>query len=216
MVVSIHRPTSDGGFVATYEDVTERRQAEKRIAYMARHDALTGLPNRVVFGERVDQAIADMGRSSGFAVLSVDVDHFKQVNDTLGHPVGDELLRAIAERLQSCIREVDTVGRLGGDEFAIVQRDVKQPEDAALLARRITEIAGAPYDINGHRVTIGISLGISLTPGDGSSCEKLLRTPTSRSIAPSRTAAAPGASSSRRWTPGCRPASHSSSTCAKR
>ena len=175
VVVSIHRPTSDGGFVATYEDVTERRQAEKRIAYMARHDALTGLPNRVVFGERVDQAIADMGRGSGFAVLSVDVDHFKQVNDTLGHPVGDELLRAIAERLQSCIREVDTVGRLGGDEFAIVQRDVKQPEDAALLARRIIEIAGAPYDINGHRVTIGISLGISLAPGDGSSCEKLLK-----------------------------------------
>ncbi len=94
VVACIHRPTSDGGFVATYEDVTERRQAEKRIAYMARHDALTGLPNRVVFGERVDQAIADMGRSSGFAVLSIDVDHFKQVNDTLGHPVGDELLRA--------------------------------------------------------------------------------------------------------------------------
>ena len=165
VVVSVHRPTSDGGFVATYEDVTERRQAEKRIAYMARHDALTGLPNRLVFGERVDQAIADMGRGSGFAVLSVDVDHFKQVNDTLGHPIGDELLRAIAERLQSCVREVDTVGRLGGDEFAIVQRDVKQPEDAALLARRIIEIAGAPYDINGHRVTIGISLGISLAPG---------------------------------------------------
>ena len=93
VVACVHRPTSDGGFVATYEDVTERRQAEARIAYMARHDALTGLPNRVVFGERVEQALADMGRGNGFAVLSVDVDHFKQVNDTLGHPIGDELLR---------------------------------------------------------------------------------------------------------------------------
>jgi diguanylate cyclase (GGDEF)-like protein/PAS domain S-box-containing protein len=175
VVACTHRPTSEGGVVATYEDVTERRQAEARIAYMARHDALTGLPNRVLFGERVEQAIADMGRGNGFAVLSVDVDHFKQVNDTLGHPIGDELLRAVAERLQSCIREIDTVGRLGGDEFAVVQRNVRQPEDAALLARRIIEIAGAPYDINGHRVTIGISIGISLAPNDGSSCEKLLK-----------------------------------------
>ncbi len=164
---SAHRPTSDGGWVATYEDVTERRQAEARIAYMARHDALTGLPNRMVFGERIEQAMAEMGRGNGFAVLSVDVDHFKQVNDTLGHPVGDELLRAVATRLQSCVREIDTVGRLGGDEFAVVQRGVKQPEDAALLARRIVEVVGAPYDVNGHRVTIGISIGISLAPEDG-------------------------------------------------
>ena len=175
VVASVHRPTTDGGWVATYEDVTERRHAEARITYMARHDALTGLPNRVVFGERIDQALAEMGRGSGFAVLSVDLDHFKQVNDTLGHPVGDELLRAVSDRLQSCIREVDTVGRLGGDEFAVVQRDVKQPEDALLLARRIVDIVGAPYDINGHSITIGISIGISLAPDDGSSCEKLLK-----------------------------------------
>ena len=94
--------------------------------------------------ERIDQAIADAGRGEGFAVFSVDIDHFKQVNDTLGHPVGDELLCAVADRLQSCVREVDTVGRLGGDEFAIVQRDVKQPEDAALLARRISRLPARP------------------------------------------------------------------------
>jgi diguanylate cyclase (GGDEF)-like protein/PAS domain S-box-containing protein len=175
VVASVHRATSDGGWVVTYEDVTERRQAEARIAYMARHDSLTGLPNRVVFGERIEQAMADAGRGSGFAVFSVDVDHFKQVNDTLGHPVGDDLLRAVADRLQSCVREVDTVGRLGGDEFAVVQRDVKQPEDADLLARRIVEVVGAPYDISGHRITIGISIGISLAPADGTSCEKLLK-----------------------------------------
>jgi diguanylate cyclase (GGDEF)-like protein len=174
-IACAHRPTSDGGWVATYEDVTERRQAEARIAYMARHDTLTGLPNRVVFGERIEQAMADAGRGNGFAVLSVDIDHFKQVNDTLGHPVGDDLLRSVAERLQSCAREVDTVGRLGGDEFAIVQRNVRQPEDAAILARRIIQIVGAPYDISGHRVTIGISVGISIAPEDGSSCEKLLK-----------------------------------------
>ncbi len=175
VVASVHRPTSDGGWVVTYEDVTERRQAEAQISYMARHDSLTGLPNRVVFGERIEQAIADAGRGNGFAVFSVDVDHFKQVNDTLGHPVGDELLRAVADRLQSCVREVDTVGRLGGDEFAVVQRDVKQPEDADQLARRIVEIVGAPYEISGHRITIGISIGISLAPEDGTSCEKLLK-----------------------------------------
>jgi len=175
IVAATQRPTANGGWVATYEDVTERRQAEARIAYMARHDALTGLPNRIVFGERIEQAVAEMGRGDGFAVLSVDVDHFKQVNDTLGHPVGDELLRAVAARLQSCIREIDTVGRLGGDEFAVVQRGIKQPEDAVLLSRRIIEVVSAPYDVHGHRVTIGISIGISLAPEDGSSCEKLLK-----------------------------------------
>ena len=100
--------------------------------FMARHDALTGLPNRLLFAERIDQAISQIGRSSeGFAVLSLDLDQFKQVNDTLGHPVGDELLRSVAERLISCVREVDTVSRLGGDEFAILQCGLERPEQAA-------------------------------------------------------------------------------------
>jgi diguanylate cyclase (GGDEF)-like protein len=175
VIASAHRPTSDGGWVVTYEDVTERRHAEEQIVFMARHDALTGLPNRVMFGERVEQAVADASRGAGFAVLLVDVDHFKQINDTLGHPIGDELLRAVADRLQACVREADTVGRLGGDEFVIVQRGVAQPEDAAVLARRVVDIISEPYDLDGHRVTIGVSVGISLAPGDGSSCEKLLK-----------------------------------------
>ena len=129
----------------------------------------------MVFGERIEQALAEVGRGGGFAVLFIDLDHFKQVNDTLGHPVGDELLRAVAERLQACVRQVDTVARLGGDEFAIVQRNVKEPQDALLTARRIIEIVGAPYDINGHRISIGISIGISLAPGDGLTSEKLLK-----------------------------------------
>ncbi len=170
------QPTADGGWVATYEDVTERRRAEERIVFMARHDALTGLPNRLLFAERIDQAISHIGRSGdGFAILSLDLDQFKQVNDTLGHPVGDELLRNVAERLISCLREVDTVSRLGGDEFAILQCDLERPEQAAGLARRIVEVLSAPYDIEGQPVTISVSIGISVAPGDGASYDILLK-----------------------------------------
>jgi diguanylate cyclase (GGDEF)-like protein/PAS domain S-box-containing protein len=175
VVAMAHQSTMDGGWVATYEDVTERRHAEARIVFMARHDALTNLPNRVLFAERIEQAIAQLGRGSGFAVLCLDLDYFKQVNDSLGHPVGDQLLRAVAERLQACAREIDTVARLGGDEFAIVQCDVKRPEDAAVLARRIVEVVSAPYQIDGQCLMVGVSIGISLAPADGTLCEKLLK-----------------------------------------
>jgi diguanylate cyclase (GGDEF)-like protein/PAS domain S-box-containing protein len=176
-IVAIARqPTLDGGWVATYEDVTERRRAEERIVFMARHDALTGLPNRLLFAERIDQAISQIGRSTeGFAILSLDLDQFKQVNDTLGHPVGDELLRSVAERLISCVREVDTVSRLGGDEFAILQCGLEKPEQAAGLARRIVDVLSEAYDIEGQRVTISVSIGISVAPGDGTSYDKLLK-----------------------------------------
>jgi diguanylate cyclase (GGDEF)-like protein len=169
------RSTADGGFVATYEDVTERRHAEARIAFMARHDALTNLPNRIFLGEQIDSAIAQAGRDSGFAVLCLNLDDFKLVNDTLGHPCGDELLRAAASRLGACVREVDSLARLGGDEFAIVQRGVDRPEDAAILARRIIDVLGAPYTLADHTVTLGVSIGISLAPSDGMSCDKLLK-----------------------------------------
>ena len=170
-----HRPTVDGGWVATYEDVTERRQAEERIVFMARHDALTKLPNRMLLAERIDQAIAQLGRGSRFAILSLDLDNFKQINDTLGHPVGDEVLCAVAERLQSCIREVDTVARFGGDEFAIVQQDVEQPEQVTTLAVRIIKVLSEPYEVNGQRVTLGVSIGIAMAPDDGVTCDKLLK-----------------------------------------
>jgi diguanylate cyclase (GGDEF)-like protein len=175
-IISIaHRATSDGGWLVTCEDVTERQRAESQIAFMARHDALTKLPNRSLFADRIEQAIAQAGRGSGFAVFCLDLDGFKQVNDTLGHPVGDELLCAVADRLSACVREVDTVARLGGDEFAIIQSGVQNAEDSERLARRLVECIGTPYELSGHRVVVGCSVGVSLAPGDGTTGEKLLK-----------------------------------------
>ncbi|MCA6124933.1 EAL domain-containing protein [Bradyrhizobium sp. WSM 1704] len=175
-IISIaQRPTSDGGWLVTCEDVTEQQRAESQIAFMARHDALTRLPNRTLLAERIEQAVAQVGRGSGFGVLCLDLDNFKQVNDTLGHPVGDELLCAVAERLNACVREVDTVARLGGDEFAVIQCGVHGSQDCEQLARRIVECVGAPYELNGHRVVVGCSVGISLSPDDGTGGEKLLK-----------------------------------------
>jgi diguanylate cyclase (GGDEF)-like protein len=175
-IISIaQRPTSDGGWLVTCEDVTEQQRAESQIAFMARHDALTKLPNRTLLAERIEQAVAQAGRGHGFAVFCLDLDNFKQVNDTLGHPVGDELLRAVAGRLNACVREVDTVARLGGDEFAVIQCGIQNTEDTERLARRIVECVGAPYELNGHRVVVGCSVGMSVSPSDGTTGEKLLK-----------------------------------------
>src|SRR6202020_1789373 len=130
VVSCLYSPTSDGRWVATYEDVTERRQAEAKIMHMARHDALTNLPNRVLFCDKMEQAL---GRGEKLAVMFLDLDRFKGVNDSLGHPVGDALLCAVTERLQRVVRGIDTVARLGGDEFAIVQSSAR-PTDASELA----------------------------------------------------------------------------------
>ena len=176
-VVAITRtPLVDGGWVATYEDVTERRRAEAQIVFMARHDALTRLSNRLLFGERVGQAIKGIGRSSnGFAIFCLDLDHFKQVNDTLGHPFGDRLLQCVASRLLSSVRTFDTVARLGGDEFAILLADTWQPEELEHIARRIVSMLGQPYEIDGQTVSVSASIGIALAPQDGTSYEGLLK-----------------------------------------
>ncbi|GJE51932.1 hypothetical protein GOFOIKOB_4997 [Methylobacterium tardum] len=169
------RETADGGFVATYEDVTERRRAEARIAFLAHHDMLTGLPNRVALGQQIEMAVAQAGRDYGFAVFAIDLDDFRPVNETLGHGVGDELLAAVANRLTACVREIDCVARLGADEFIVVQRGIDRPEDAAVLARRIIEVVGAPYSLSSHEVSVGLTIGITLAPSDGTSCDKLLK-----------------------------------------
>ncbi len=159
-------------------DVTERKQAEARIAHMAHHDALTGLPNRVLFHERLDDALARLRRPGGapsLAVHCLDLDHFKSVNDTLGHPVGDLLLKAVAERLARCVGEEALVARLGGDEFAVIQPIASGPNAAGELANRLIALVAAPYDVQGNEVVIGASIGIALAPGDGDTADVLLR-----------------------------------------
>ncbi|SDR37415.1 PAS domain S-box-containing protein/diguanylate cyclase (GGDEF) domain-containing protein [Rhizobiales bacterium GAS113] len=157
-------------------DVTERKRAEACVVHMAHHDALTDLPNRVLFRQRLNEALARMRREDHrVAIHCLDLDHFKSVNDTLGHPVGDALLRAVSERLLSCVRETDTVSRLGGDEFAIVQDAVKTPEEVSLLATRLLDVIGAPYQLQGHEVVVNVSVGIALAPSDGEDPDLLLK-----------------------------------------
>ena len=136
---------------------------------------LTLLPNRFVFRERIEAAVAQSDRAIRAAVLCLDLDHFKNVNDTLGHPVGDILLRLVGERLSACARELDTVARFGGDEFAVVQVGPERAEDVATLAQRIIDALSNPYDVAGHQIKIGVSLGIAMVPGDGSDPETLLK-----------------------------------------
>ena len=174
-IAIINHPMDGGGWVATHEDITERTLAEAKIKYMARHDALTELPNRTAFHESMVQALLRTRRKARQAVLCLDLDEFKNVNDTLGHPVGDALLRAVAARLRTCVREADTVARLGGDEFAVLQIDIDRPEDAGALAQRIIEVLNEPFDLGGHQVVIGSSIGIAMAPHDGRSAEQLMR-----------------------------------------
>ena len=175
-IISImHKKMHDGGWVATHEDITERHQAQARILHMARHDALTGLANRVMFAERLEQAIAFLGRGRRFAVLCLDIDNFKSINDTLGHQVGDALLRQVAERFEACTRETDTIARLGGDEFAVVQTNVHESIDAGVLADRLIAAARAPFEIDGQALRVTASCGIAIAPVDGVSSQTLLK-----------------------------------------
>jgi diguanylate cyclase (GGDEF)-like protein len=172
-----NEPMIGGGWVATHDDITERQRNEARIARMARYDSLTDLANRVLFRERADAALESYQSTGiGYSILLFDLDLFKSVNDSLGHPVGDALLKAVATRLQGLIQETDTVGRIGGDEFAILHIAAgDQREAAASLARRLLEAIGAPYEIEGHRIVIGTSVGIAMAPYHGTDNEKLLK-----------------------------------------
>jgi diguanylate cyclase (GGDEF)-like protein/PAS domain S-box-containing protein len=161
--------------VSVCDDITEQRANQARIAHLAGHDALTGLPNRVLFHDRLSRSLRRVTETDHVAVLCLDLDRFKIVNDTLGHPVGDALLKMVAERLIGCIREGDTVARLGGDEFAIIQHHVQRPDAPALLAARIVEAMARVFDVEGHQLVVGASVGIALAPADGSSAEALLK-----------------------------------------
>jgi diguanylate cyclase (GGDEF)-like protein len=158
------QPMLGGGSVVLVEDITERRNAEARISHLARYDELTALPNRVNFRDEIERLLAishDAERLS--ALLFVDLDQFKQVNDTLGHPCGDQLLCAVADRLRDMLRPEDFVARFGGDEFVVFQQDIKSAEDAAGLARRIVDHLSERYRIDNHLVEIGASVGIAVT-----------------------------------------------------
>jgi len=166
----------EGGWVSTHEDITVRYRAEEKVKEMARSDALTGLSNRIEFKQRLEQCLAEARRRAAkYAVLYLDLDHFKVVNDTLGHPLGDKLLQEVTARIKAVTRGSDTIARLGGDEFAIIQRVSYIPRDAAYLAERLTASVGKSYTIDGNDIEIGASIGISLAPDDSLDCDELIR-----------------------------------------
>jgi diguanylate cyclase (GGDEF)-like protein/PAS domain S-box-containing protein len=157
-------------------DITDRKLAEQRIAHMAHHDALTGLPNRVLLRDRIQQAIAQAHRnSSQLAVLFIDLDRFKTINDSLGHQLGDRLLQSVASRILVCVREGDTVSRVGGDEFVIVIPEVAATSDASAVASKILEVLAASFHLHGNDLHVAASIGISLYPSDGGDAETLMR-----------------------------------------
>ena len=169
------QPMAGGGIVVLVEDITERRNAEARISHLARYDELTALPNRLNFRDEIERLLAVAHTAERLsALLFVDLDQFKQVNDTLGHPCGDELLCAVAERLRGMLRPEDFVARFGGDEFVVFQQDIESPEDAAVLARRIVDRLSERYKIDNHLVEIGASVGIAMTV-PGVSADTLLK-----------------------------------------
>jgi diguanylate cyclase (GGDEF)-like protein len=166
---------SSGGYVATHEDITQAVRAEEQIRFMGSHDSLTGLPNSSLLRDRIGEALARARRGGMFCIHYLDLDNFKSVNDTHGHSIGDLLLKQVAERLRRCLRETDTLARLGGDEFAVLQGDLEKPEQASSLARRLVECMAEPFDLDGREVYLGVSVGISVCPGDGDEVDALLK-----------------------------------------
>jgi diguanylate cyclase (GGDEF)-like protein/PAS domain S-box-containing protein len=157
------------------EDVTERRRADEKIAHLAHYDALTDLPNRVLFRERIEHELQRTSRGNQFALLYIDVDEFKGINDSLGHHVGDELLKAVAARIRSCIRDTDHIARLGGDEFAVIQTDVADSHDVVEFVTRIHEAIRQPYECLGHHLATDASIGIAMAPQDGTDLDQLIK-----------------------------------------
>ncbi|WP_296519213.1 EAL domain-containing protein [Rhodopseudomonas sp.] len=171
----VRRTLDDGGWVTTLEDITERRRTEERIVHLAHYDALTDLPNRTLFGELLERELAKIGQGGQLAVLYIDIDEFKSVNDSLGHPIGDELLKAVAARLRDCIGAGDLVARLGGDEFAIVQTGIATDGCITALMARIYDAIRRPYDCLGHQLAADASIGIARAPVDGTDLDQLLK-----------------------------------------
>ena len=176
LICVTRQPMAGGGWVATHDDVTEQQRSEAKIIHMAHHDALTDLPNRVLLRERMEHVLTGTRRGDhSLAVLILDLDRFKEINDTLGHSMGDILLKAVALRLRSCVRDGTAVARLGGDEFAIVE-DVADPAiEATVLAERLQTVLSEPFDLGDHQAVVGSSIGIAVAPGDGVDPDQLLK-----------------------------------------
>jgi diguanylate cyclase (GGDEF)-like protein len=175
LISLVHQPIAEGGWVTTHDDVTNLKRNEARIVHMAHHDPLTDLPNRLLFNRRLTELLAERSESGGVAVLCLDVDYFKSVNDTLGHPIGDIVLREVAARLEGSLFDQDMVARFGGDEFVVVQSGIAQPAGSAELAQRIVDTVSAPYSVEGHEVVIGMSVGIAIGPSHGTSADQLIK-----------------------------------------
>ncbi|HEY0204919.1 MAG TPA: EAL domain-containing protein [Acetobacteraceae bacterium] len=178
------QPLEDGGWLSITDDITAHRKAEQTAAFFARHDVLTSLPNRVMLRDRLEQDLARVSRGQPFAVMLLNLDRFKDVNDLLGHPAGDRLLQLAGERIHACMREVDLVARLGGDEFAVVIAEAALPDSAGRIAERITAAFADPFELpspgddgqpSPRFATVGVSIGIAVAPGDGASADTLLR-----------------------------------------
>ena len=170
-----YRPLQRGGWVTTLEDITERRRVEDRITHLAHYDALTDLPNRALFHEQLKRELARIAPGEQLAVLYIDIDEFKSVNDTLGHLIGDELLKSVAVSLGRCVRDTDFVARLGGDEFAIVQTGIRTADDVTGLVMRVLDTIREPYECLGHQVTTDASIGIALAPQHGTDLDQILK-----------------------------------------
>jgi diguanylate cyclase (GGDEF)-like protein len=170
-----HNPMSGGRYVAIHEDITEAVRAEQRIRYLGSHDGLTGLPNRALLLDRIGEAVARARRGEMFCVHYLDLDNFKSVNDLHGHSTSDLLLKQAVARLRLCLRETDTLARLGGDEFVVLQADVGKPEEAGSLARRFVEAIAEPFDLEGRQAYVGVSIGVSVCPNDGTEVDTLLK-----------------------------------------
>jgi diguanylate cyclase (GGDEF)-like protein len=169
------RPLPNGGWVALHEDVTEERQAQANMAKLARQDTLTGLANRLLFQEELDASCRGLAQGQSFSLLCIDLDHFKDVNDTLGHPTGDALLQAVAARLMDTARGRDVVARIGGDEFAIIQAGAQTRPQAETFTQRLIKAVSQPYQIHGHKIIIGATVGIAFAPSDASDPDQLLK-----------------------------------------
>jgi diguanylate cyclase (GGDEF)-like protein len=171
----VNEPLADGGWVATHEDITERRRTEERVTHLAHYDALTDLPNRALFHEKLKSEMAFATPERQLAVVYIDIDEFKSVNDSLGHMIGDELLKAVASRLKQCVRPSDFVARLGGDEFAIIQTGVETAEDGISFVHRVLEAIRTPIECMGHLLSADASIGIALAPEHGVEIDQILK-----------------------------------------